>query len=128
MKIANCNNLIFNKCGLKYFPGVSYIYVLAVMPMGDTINKPNTYTMATTLNYVNNYAKFKEDFKKDTGLDASKNVAEYINYFNARMADMNYQMNFQLANQYLNEINLLPGNIALRTAESLKQLIKNLPK
>jgi len=101
---------------------------LAVMPMGDTINKPNTYTMATTLNYVNNYAKFKEDFKKDTGLDASKNVAEYINYFNARMADMNYQMNFQLANQYLNEINLLPGNIALRTAESLKQLIKNLPK
>lgn len=82
----------------------------------------------TTLNYKNNYGKFKDDFSKDTGLDASKNVSEYINYFNARMTDMNYQMNYQLAERYLNEISFLPGNIALRTAESLKELIKNLPR
>lgn len=82
----------------------------------------------TTLNHKNNYSKFKEDFSKDTGLDASKNVSEYINYFNARMADMNYQLNHQLAERYLNEISFLPGNIALKTAESLKELIKNLPR
>jgi hypothetical protein len=82
----------------------------------------------TTLNYKNNYASFKEDFKNDTGLDATKNVSEYINYFNARMSDMNYQLSHQMANRYLNEINFLPDKIALKIAESLGELIKNLPR
>lgn len=84
--------------------------------------------MATELTYQNNYGRFLDDFKKDTGLDPKKNVSEYISYFNARMTDMNYQMHHQLANRYLNEINFLPGKIALKVAESLKELIKNLPK
>ncbi|MGK2862613.1 MAG: hypothetical protein ACSLE0_11815 [Chitinophagaceae bacterium] len=84
--------------------------------------------MATELTYKNNYNNFKEDFKKDTGLDPTKNVTEYISYFNSRMTDMNYQMHKQLANIYLNEIGLLPDKIALATAQSLKELIRNLPK
>lgn len=84
--------------------------------------------MSKELTYKNNYNNFKEDFKKDTGLDPTKNVVEYISYFNARMTDMNYQMHHQLANIYLNEIRFLPEKIALRTAESLKELIKYLPK
>ncbi len=84
--------------------------------------------MAVTLNFKNNYDTFKEDFKKDTGFDAVKNPTEYINYFNARMTDMNYQLNHQMANVYLNEINFLPRNIALRMSESLNEIIKNQPK
>ncbi len=60
--------------------------------------------MATTINFKNNYDNFIDDFKKDTGLDPKKNVAEYISYFNARISDMNYQLNWQLGEAILNKI------------------------
>ena len=61
--------------------------------------------MATTVSQQNNYSNFKEDFKKDTGLDASKNISEYINYYNARINDMNYQLAFTGANSILTSLN-----------------------
>jgi len=60
--------------------------------------------MATTISYQNNYGKFTDDFKKDTGLDSKKNIAEYIAYFTARINDMNYQLNHQLGEAILNKI------------------------
>jgi arginyl-tRNA synthetase len=41
----------------------------------------------------NNFNAFKKDFKTDTGLKAEDNMALYIQYVNARLADWNMQIN-----------------------------------
>jgi hypothetical protein len=61
----------------------------------------------TKITYQNNYDKFFEDFKKDTGLDPKRNAAEYIAYFNARINDMNYQLNHQLGEAFLTKMESL---------------------
>lgn len=75
--------------------------------------------MATTINYQNNYDKFKQDFREDTGLNPNTDIAEYIAYFNARMNDKNYQMSFQLAEIFINRLDALPDTISLRIGEML---------
>jgi hypothetical protein len=60
--------------------------------------------MATTISYQNNYGKFTDDFKKDTGLDPKKNTTEYIAYFNARINDMSYQLNHQIGEAILQKM------------------------
>lgn len=42
-------------------------------------------------NYDNNFSKFKDSFMADTKLDADTNMQLYIAYYNARMADINWQ-------------------------------------
>lgn len=86
--------------------------------------------MAVTINYQNNYGKLKEDFKNDTGLDANKSIPEYIAYYNARMNDKQYQMDFQLAEIFLNKIDQIPDIIRLRIAEMITShpVIKELLK
>jgi hypothetical protein len=59
------------------------------------------------LQLKNNFDKFKKDFKTDTGLKAEDNVALYLQYINARLADYNFQLNTEIYNQLI----LLPGFI-----------------
>ena len=59
------------------------------------------------ITFKNNYAVFIEDFGKDTGLDAKKEPAIYIAYYNARFTDQNYQLNFQLGELILQKIESL---------------------
>jgi hypothetical protein len=84
----------------------------------------------TTINTKNNFPNLKDDFKKDTGLDAKEHMSDYINYFNARMTDINYQTNFQSYNVILNHIDALPDTIRLRIAEMIREheVIKQLLK
>ena len=42
--------------------------------------------------FDNNYNRFKEDFKTDTGLEAESNIQTYISYYNARIADNTLQI------------------------------------
>ena len=74
----------------------------------------------------NNYDSFKQDFKKDTALEADKHLAEYIAYYNARMTDMQYQLDHYMANQWMNQFGILPTNIGLRVSEAIKSLPKNI--
>ncbi|MEO6136467.1 MAG: hypothetical protein ABIP35_15010 [Ginsengibacter sp.] len=60
--------------------------------------------MPTKIEFKNNYEIFFDDFKKDTGLDAKRSIAEYIDYFNARINDMNYQLNWQIGEAILKKI------------------------
>ena len=46
--------------------------------------------------YDSNFNKFKSDFKVDTKLEADANMALYIQYVNARLADINFQLMAQL--------------------------------
>lgn len=73
-----------------------------------------------TVNTKNNYSAYKADFKTDTGLDAKTHIAEYIAYYNARINDMAYQHNFQLANYIINDLSHLPDTIRLRIAEMIR--------
>jgi hypothetical protein len=41
----------------------------------------------------NNFSAYKADFKKDTGKEWKDALLEYITYYNARMNDMNTQVN-----------------------------------
>lgn len=77
--------------------------------------------MSTEIKFLNNYDKFKEDFKKDTGLNASNDVTSYIAYYHARISDMEYQLNFQALNLILNKIDFLPDTIRLRIAEMIRE-------
>jgi hypothetical protein len=49
--------------------------------------------MRRKIELKNNFASFKEDFTRDTGLYADDNMETYIHYVNARLADYIYQMN-----------------------------------
>lgn len=65
--------------------------------------------MPTQIDYRNNFSKFIEDFKKDTGLDYKKSPEAYIAYYNARINDMNYQLNHQLGEAILSKIASISG-------------------
>ena len=83
-----------------------------------------------SLTIYNNFPKFKEDFKTDTGLEFSKEtISMYTQYFNARINDINCQymsdLKFKigrLPNELRNEISDL-----LRTHEVIKDLLKPKP-
>ncbi|MCM4151938.1 hypothetical protein DHD05_10075 [Arenibacter sp. N53] len=77
----------------------------------------------------NNYDAFKADFKKDTGLDYSKDtISEYLQYINFRQTDQQSQMNLH----QINQLNQLPDTIRLRIAEmitsheTIKELLRKL--
>ncbi|MFP4024290.1 MAG: hypothetical protein ACLFVR_07155 [Thiohalospira sp.] len=67
-----------------------------------------------SLTIKNNYSSFKQDFRKDTGLDPEKSIETYIAYYNARINDHNMQFNAAM----LNEIANLPGRLSFE----LKQI------
>ncbi len=81
--------------------------------------------MLTTIDYVNNYDKFKEDFTKDTGNEYTSGSVAYTMYYHARIADMHYQLTFQVANRLLNEIDNLPNKTGIRIEESIKEFLNN---
>ena len=62
----------------------------------------------SNINIKNNYGTYKIEFRTDTGLDADENVSEYINYFNARMADINQQLLIALTNK----VDLMPDTVS----------------
>ncbi|MDZ7775963.1 MAG: hypothetical protein U5L09_10410 [Bacteroidales bacterium] len=67
--------------------------------------------MSRKIDLKNNFGNFKQDFKKDTGLDADQNMDAYIQYVNARLADYNFQMNWEIMNELIN----LPDLIKFKT-------------
>lgn len=58
--------------------------------------------MSRKIDLKNNFGNFKKDFKKDTSLDADQNIEAYIQYVNARLADYNFQMNWEIMNELIN--------------------------
>lgn len=78
----------------------------------------------------NNFSKFKADFKSDTGLDADKEIGLYIQYFNARMNDMSYQVIHGVSHLLLNKIDFLPSSIRTQISEMISQhpIIKDIVK
>lgn len=80
----------------------------------------------------NNFSAYKADFKKDTGLDVTKEtMGLYLKYITARSTDYSFQVLHGLTHQLLNKIDFLPDQIRLRIAEmitdhpTIKQLLKN---
>jgi hypothetical protein len=79
----------------------------------------------------NNFSQFKTEFKADTGLDAQGNMELYIQYFNARMNDKTFQINYHLTHLLLNKLDFLPHEFRLEMAEMIrnheviKELVKN---
>jgi arginyl-tRNA synthetase len=73
--------------------------------------------MAKKVQLVNNFAKFKPEFKIDTGLDADQNMSLYVQYVNARLADYNIQMSVHT----MGEIIKLPGSLAASVKSSLEK-------
>lgn len=78
--------------------------------------------MAHKVGY-NNYAAYKADFKKDTGLDYNTNVKEYILYYNARSNDLTNQINAATVNE------IGQANTSLRALSgTLSQVLEQLKK
>ncbi|GAB4337593.1 MAG: hypothetical protein OHK0038_16030 [Flammeovirgaceae bacterium] len=73
--------------------------------------------MAKKVQLVNNFAKFKPEFKIDTGLEADQNMSLYVQYVNARLADYNIQM----AVHTMGEIIKLPNSLAASVKASLSE-------
>lgn len=76
--------------------------------------------MATKIEYLNNYDKFKEDFKKDTGSEWSPGSTAYTQYYHARIADMHHQATMQIANRLLNDLDNLPDRTGIRIGKQLR--------
>lgn len=78
------------------------------------------------INIKNNYGTYKIEFHKETGLDADKNVSEYISYYNARTNDFQAQVLLHL----INKVDLMPDIIRNQfsqmflTHETFKKLTK----
>jgi arginyl-tRNA synthetase len=78
----------------------------------------------------NNFNLFKKDFQSDTGLKADEQLGLYIQYFNARVNDINAQISAEILNNINVKIDQLPNNIRLsisemlRTHEVIKQIIE----
>jgi hypothetical protein len=69
----------------------------------------------------NNFEKFKEDFKKDTGLSYSEeNLSLYLQYITARMTDNSAQIMFGLTHELLNKLDFLPKQVRLEIAEMIR--------
>jgi len=66
------------------------------------------------MNHTHNYQTYKSDFKKDTGFDADKDTALYIQYYSARMND--------LSMQYLFKIQQI---LVMETREGIPSTVKN---
>jgi hypothetical protein len=84
-----------------------------------------------SINIKNNYETFKSGFKKDTGLNYSKEtVSEYLQYLNFRINDQQTQMVLHLINQ----VDHLPNTVQLRISEmvssneTIKELLKKIDK
>lgn len=82
-----------------------------------------------SINIKNNFETFKADFKKDTGLDFSKDtISIYLQYLNFRLNDHQFQTTLHL----INRIDHLPDTIRLRIAEmissheTVKDILKKL--
>ena len=56
---------------------------------------------------VNRFDVFKQDFRKDTGLDWDSNIQTYINYFNARVQDQIAQAENIYLGDILNDLSLI---------------------
>jgi 5-methylcytosine-specific restriction endonuclease McrBC GTP-binding regulatory subunit McrB len=78
----------------------------------------------------NNFDSFKQDFQNDTGLKPNENLSLYIQYYNARVADIGVQYTLDLLNNIYVKIDQLPSNTRLaisemlRTHEVIKQIIE----
>ncbi|MCS6832763.1 MAG: hypothetical protein NZ521_04265 [Flammeovirgaceae bacterium] len=66
--------------------------------------------MERKIQLVNNFAKFKGEFKADTGLEADENMQLYVHYVNARLADYSVQMAVHTMGEIIN----LPHYLASR--------------
>jgi hypothetical protein len=79
----------------------------------------------------NNFEAFKNDFKKDTGLDVTKEtMSTYVQYYNARCNDRSVQILTWLTDHLMLQFKILPNDIRLqiadmiRTHETIKELLK----
>lgn len=77
--------------------------------------------MSKKIEFKNNYTGFQDDFKKDTGLNAKTNVETYIQYYNARINDMSYQLSWHGLELLGNKLDFLPDTIRLRIAEMIRE-------
>ena len=82
----------------------------------------------------NNFSTFKADFKNDTGLEVSnENMPIYLAYYNARVNDINAQINTVYLSKLSNKLDHLPNMLALDLSRmitnniSIKQLLQKLP-
>lgn len=79
----------------------------------------------------NKFLKFKDDFKKDTGLEFGKeNMNLYVQYVTARCSDYSAQISHGLTHELLNKLNFIPGEISLKIAEMIRshEVFKELPR
>jgi hypothetical protein len=76
------------------------------------------------MDFINNFSKFYEDFKKDTNLDAKENMELYIQYYNGRMNDMTYQTQYTMLNQLLHKVDILPDRISLSISQMFNENYK----
>jgi hypothetical protein len=53
------------------------------------------------MNTSNNFEKFKADFEKDTGHKVETNIEMYVQYYNARINDINMQMTHMLLEELI---------------------------
>ena len=88
--------------------------------------------MSSNITVKNNFHTFKEDFKKDTGLEFNKeNMSIYLQYYSARMTDIGSQVLSGIANNLAVDFKQLPSNIRLeladmiKTHDTIKQLLKS---
>ncbi len=75
------------------------------------------YFMTIEIN-KNNFKTYQNDFKKDTGFDASEpgNYEKYVAYYQARILDSQMQVQFNIANQLFG-INQLLQKAAMKQQE-----------
>lgn len=74
----------------------------------------------------NNFNAFKDDFKRDTGMDVKSNMAEYLQYANFRVNDQLMQISAHGFNKVLDEIGWFPTKISPTLTNLLKEY-KKLP-
>ena len=52
--------------------------------------------MNQKIELISNFENFKQDFKKETGLEANNNVEMYLTYYNGKCADISMQLLLKL--------------------------------
>lgn len=52
--------------------------------------------MTRKIDLKNNFLEFTKEFRTDTGLDYKTNIELYIQYYNARMTDRSFQLNWHI--------------------------------
>jgi hypothetical protein len=79
----------------------------------------------------NNFDKFKNDFKKDTGYEWNASMAAttaYINYYAARVSDNNMQANFNVVSLLDSMAKMLAGVTPYDNLSEIKKDLKELLK